>query len=197
MGRVRRLGALLAAVALLAACTPQELGDLMAPEDLRRDGDPEVSAAGYAAEALEDNRTVAETAEQALQDKDSEELEQAAKDHPADPRYHAYLAALALADRDGPSYYRHLEQGATRYRKTQKTNGETAETRWILVVLGSLDRALSIERARTPLEPERIEMLEWGYCFYQFSYRSRLEPLSRDVLDIIYGGNADCSNWHP
>jgi hypothetical protein len=197
MERVRSLAPLIVAIALLAACTPQELGEFMLTQDLRKNENHEQAAAGYAAQTVDDIRTAQETADEALRDKDPEKLKEAAEERSADPRYDVYLAALALADGNGPLYQQYLQDGSILYQKTQAANADETMTRWILVILGGLDRALAVERARATIEPERIKRLEYGFCLFQLRYRSRLEALSNDVLDTLYAGKADCTGWHP
>ena len=180
----------------LTACTPQELGDFFAEEDLRSSEEPVDQASGHAGEAINSDSRAQELADQALRERDASKLQDAYRQRPRDARYPAYAAAMALADDHNSEYLDILNRSSQLYVK-QRSEGRTATAEelyreWLLVFLGALDHVLTIERERQPLEPARIERLGSKFCAHLTFYLERYDTESRDVLSVLFLGGAEC-----
>lgn len=186
----------LVAVLTLAACTPQELGEFLAASDIRASDNHSEAAAGHAAEAIEVDRAAQQMADEGLREESREKLTAAADQRPWDARYVAYQAALAVANGDLERTHRDIIEGYKVYfgahsRDQTKSNVELF-SEWILVFLGGMDRALSIERDRIPAEPDRVARLETAFCNNLAYYLSYQNTLQTDVVRVMFSGGADC-----
>lgn len=194
----RSLAVLLVVTSLsLTACTPQELGEFFADQDLRTSEDPAEAAAGHAAEAISSDRTAQQLVTEGLSEKDEDKLQEAREHRPSDTRYAVYIAVLGLAgdgdytrfmDRIYPSGRRYMSQGGV--LDEQRLRDKYSE--WLLVVMGSLDHALVVEHERVPIEPTRIERLEQVYCRMLSYQLSEYGAVARDVLNAMFLGESEC-----
>lgn len=193
----RGLAVLLAVASVtLAACTPQELGEFFADQDLRTSDNPVEVAAGHVAAATDDDHAAQQLVDEGLREKSRDKLGEAYGRRPWDARYGAYIAALAAADGDREGYLSMFWRSSEIYMKQRFRNRDKSTEelygQWILVLLGGFDRALAIERERTPREPERIERLETKFCGYLSFYLDGVGPDARDVLSVLFLGGAEC-----
>jgi len=197
--RPRRALVLLLVVAsvAMAACTPQELGEFFATTDLRTSDNPTEVAAGHAGEALDADRAAQQLVDEGLRDKSREKLTEAYRLRPQDARYRAYVAAQRVADGNREGYTDFLLRSSRIYVQDHPPIPGASSTgrirEWILVVLGALDRALSIERQRTPLEPDRIDRLETEFCSGLSVYDQYGSPVEKDVFDLLFLADTDCA----
>lgn len=197
--RPRRALVLLLVVAsvAMAACTPQELGEFFATTDLRTSDNPTEAAAGHAAEARDADRAAQERVDEGLRDKSRDKLAEAYRLRPHDARYRAYIAALLVADGNREGYTDFLLRSSRIYVQDHSRNAGASSVgltrEWILVLLGAIDRALSIERQRTPREPDRIERLETEFCGGLSVYDDYGSPVENDVFDLLFLAETDCA----
>jgi hypothetical protein len=195
----RRALVLLLVVASVAmtACTPQELGEFFATTDLRTSDNPPEVAAGHAGEALDADRAAQQLVDEGLRDKSREKLTEAYRLRPQDARYRAYVAAQLVADGNRKGYTDYLLRSMRIYNQDHSRNAGASSVglarEWILVMLGALDRALSIERQRTPLEPDRIERLETEFCSGVSAYDRYGGSAEKDVFDLLFLADTDCA----
>lgn len=186
------------ATAVLAACTPQELGEFFADQDLRASENRAEAASGYAAEVTEKDRAAQELVDQGLKEKDHDKLIAARDLRPHDVRYPAYQAVLGLADGTNESFWNSLQPYASRYvderRRATDKSIEEAYGQWVLVVMGVLDQAIEVERSRTPAEPARIERLQRQFCGAHRFYVLGSGSESREVLDVMFLGGGECES---
>lgn len=184
---------------VLAGCTPQELSEFFAVEDLRSSAKPEEAAAGHAVEAIDDDRAAQELADEALRDKDGSQLEQAMRDRPQDARYGAYLGLLALMEGRTDNYAGYFLQSRSLYVAQRPHDDDASAERlraeWTLVVLGEFDHALAIERARSPIDEKRIERLEWGYCANLYEYLDVHDSLPGDLENVLTVDEGRCDGY--
>jgi hypothetical protein len=180
----------------LAACTPQELGDFLAATDLHESEKPAEAAAGDAATAVEVDRTAQQLADEGLRDESPEKLDQAQALRQSDARYVAYRVAMAVADGDMETAQDGFDDGYHLYVKARTGNAEWGTTEmlseWTLIYLGGVDRALAIERDRTPHEQDRIDRLQRTFCTELRFYLATADATRRDVMSVMFAGGADC-----
>ncbi len=197
---VRRRGLVVVVLLLslvVAACTPQELGEIFADQDLRTSENPAEAAAGHVATATETDQAAQQLVDEGLREKDRDKLVKAWDQRRQDARYAVYLVAQAYADGTVERFWSSLYNSASLYLRERDPKGDASTEEvygdWLLVVLGALDQALSIEYERTPREPDRIERLEEVFCATKSFYLRDYGPSARDVFDLVFLAETECT----
>lgn len=191
-----------------SSCSPQELAEIFAVRDLGASDNPVKAAAGDAADALNEDRSAQQLADEGLRERSIDKLVDAAEERPRDPRYPAYVAAHSLAEGNRRAYVAWLEGAADIIFTERDATIESlslpedseerrrvrfeAEVHLYRSVIEGLDWALAIERGRTPMEPKRVERLESELCKLQDRYYERFGLASGGAPVLVLVGGADC-----
>jgi hypothetical protein len=209
---MRRSWRLLVAVVVLglaaSACSPQELAEIFAVNDLSASQNPVKVAAGAAAKSRDQDRAAQQLADEGLREKSKDKLERAAALRPTDVRYGSYLAAYSLAEGNKRQFMDEIgEINSIVIRESSKTianlglDENSNEARRIKKkmdidaarhLLEAVDWALVIEYGRSPQDPERVKNLEKAVCTMTRVYLKAWARVSGDAPIPVLLSGASC-----
>lgn len=193
---------------LASACSPQELAEIFAVNDLSASENPVKVAAGDAAQALEKDHSAQQLVDEGLREKSKDKLLEASDKRPRDPRYTSYLAAYALAEGNYYDYFDWIHEVArisdSERDMTIQSLGLDADSEEARLKKDELDLnaargfveavdwALAVERGRSPVEPKRVQRLEEALCKLIAAYFKLDAKTSVDAPILVLVGGASC-----